>query len=107
MRRTQARHVSARIQSESGRRLWRPRQRGPPVRTFCDLTKRPLHDPISARTGGKSSLPACRETDIELRTIHQFQREIEHAAKHTLHFVLPMLLAGFVMAAPAAHCGHP
>jgi hypothetical protein len=53
MRRPRVWHVSARIQPETGRRFWRPRQRGPPVRTFGDLTKRHFMMPISARTGGR------------------------------------------------------
>jgi len=41
---TQVRHLSARIQRETGQPRCRPRQRGPPARTSCDLTKHPLHD---------------------------------------------------------------
>src|SRR6266487_1594804 len=44
MRRTQARYVSADVQRRTGQPRCPPRQRGPPARTFCDLTKHPLHD---------------------------------------------------------------
>src|SRR5262250_71001 len=42
-------------------------------------------------------------TDIELRTIHKFQRERSSMRRGILFiFALPLMLAGFVMAAPAA-----
>jgi len=45
---------------QAARTLWQcpgpPRARGPPVRTFCDLTKRHFMMPIPARTGGEVQL---------------------------------------------------
>ena len=50
MRRSLARQVSARIGRRTRQRRWR--QRGPPARALCDLTKRNFTMPTSARTGG-------------------------------------------------------
>ena len=52
---TQVRHLSARIQRETGQPRCRPRQRGPPARTSCDLTKHHFICPVPARTGGLSA----------------------------------------------------
>jgi len=82
MRRTQARHVSAGIQRRTVSPAAASRQRGPPARTFCDLTKHPLHDAqVPARTGG---LSAAYQPDREGFIASKFLGGAEHATSHTL-----------------------